>query len=90
MIAQSQLAAIDFNLCRNLSQAETKLGEKRFNVAYSKATNNWSAKPIKEKKDQSVFKNMVSHWYFFWKTSSDLPQSTRWYNMMVVLSQTVM
>ena len=31
-------------------------------------------------------------WYivstFFWKTSSDLPQSTRWYNTTVVLSQT--
>ena len=31
-------------------------------------------------------------WYivstFFWKTFSDLPQSTRWYNTTIVLSQT--
>ena len=60
MIARSQLAAIDFNLCSELTQAETKSRIKRFNVTYSKATNNWSAKPIKEKKDQSVFKNLVS------------------------------
>ena len=51
MIARSQLAATDFNLCSELSQAETNSGEKRFNAIYSKATNNWSAKPIKEKKD---------------------------------------
>ena len=33
-------------------------------------------------------------WYivstFFWKTSSDLPQSTRWYNTTVILSQMAM
>ena len=40
MIAHSHLAAIVFNLGSNLSQAETKSGEQRFNVTYSKATNN--------------------------------------------------
>ena len=59
MIACSQLAATGFNLCSESSQAETKSGVKRFSVTYSKATNNWSAKPIKEKKDRSVFKNLV-------------------------------
>ena len=33
MIACSQLAAIDFNLGSELSQAETKSGVKTFNVA---------------------------------------------------------
>ena len=60
MIARSQLATIDFNLCSELSQAETKSGEKHFNATYLKATNNWSPKPIKENKDQSVFKDLVS------------------------------
>ena len=60
MIVRSQLVAIDFNLCSELTQAETKSGVKHFNVTHSKATNNWSAKPIKEKKDRSVFKNLVS------------------------------
>ena len=60
MIAHSLLAAIDFNLCSELSQAETKSKEKRFNVTYSKANYNWLAKPIKKKKNGSVFKNLVS------------------------------
>ena len=60
MIARSQLPVSDFNLFSELSQAETKSGEKRFNVTYSKATNNWSAKLIKEKQDRPVFKNLVS------------------------------
>ena len=60
MITCSQLAAIDLNLCSELTQAETKLGVKHFSVTYSKATNNWSGKPMKEKEDRSVFKNLVS------------------------------
>ena len=51
MVACSQLASIDFTLCNELLQAETKSGGKWFNITYSKATNNWSAKPSKEKKD---------------------------------------
>ena len=53
--------AIDFNLGSELSQAKTKSGRKRFKVTYSKVTNNCSGKPIKEKKDGSVFKNLVLH-----------------------------
>ena len=49
------MATIDFNLRRELSQADTKPGRKRLNLTHSKATNNWSAEPIKENKDQSVF-----------------------------------
>ena len=36
IIACSQLAATDFNLCSELTQAETKSGVKHFNVTYSK------------------------------------------------------
>ena len=63
IIARNQLVAIDFNLCSKLSQAESKSRGKRFNVTYSKATNNWSAKSIKEKKNRSVFEKLVSHVY---------------------------
>ena len=63
IIARNQLVAIDFNLCSKLSQAESKSRGKRFNVTYSKATNNWSTKSIKEKKNRSVFEKLVSHVY---------------------------
>ena len=50
MIACSQLAAIEFKLCSELSQAEIKTGEKRFNVAYSKATDNCLANLLRKTK----------------------------------------
>lgn len=59
MITGSQLAATDFNLGSELSQAKTKSEEKRFIVTCSKVTNDWSGKPIKETKDRSVFKLLV-------------------------------
>ena len=60
MIARSQLAAIDFNSGSNLVQAKTVQGNPRYNISYSKITKNWSAKPIKEKKDRNFFKDMVN------------------------------
>ena len=59
MIARSQLAALDFNLGSELQQARTKDGDNRFNVSFSKITQSWSAKPIKEGKDRTVFHQMV-------------------------------
>ena len=60
MIARSQLAAIDFNLSTTLPQAKDFEGNKRFDVIFSKVTQKWSAKPIKEKKERFVFANMVA------------------------------
>ena len=59
MIARNQLAAIDFNLGSNLKQAEIADGQNKFNCTFSKVTQNWSAKPIKEKKDREVFHEMI-------------------------------
>ena len=59
MIAKSQLAAIDFNRGSDLKQAKTKSGDPMFNLSFSKVTGNWSVKPMKEKKDHSVFKDLV-------------------------------
>ena len=43
-----------------MSYHKQKRKEEENYLKYSKATNNWSAKPIKENKDQSVFKKLVS------------------------------
>lgn len=59
MLARNQLAVMDFNEGSNLKQAKTKDGVDQFNVLYSKITKNWTAKPIKEKKDRTYLRNMV-------------------------------
>ena len=59
MVARTQLAAIDFNLGCNLEQAKTKEGEYRYNVTFSKMTQNWSAKPIKQEKSLKVFAKLI-------------------------------
>ena len=50
MVAQSQLAAIDFNQIQNLEQVKTKDGLSHANVCFSKVTKTWAVKPIKEEK----------------------------------------
>ena len=59
MLARSQLAALDFNLGSHLEQARAQDGERRYNVSFSKITKSWSAKPIKMKKDCTIFQDMV-------------------------------
>ena len=56
---RSQLAVMDFNRGSTLQQATTKTGEKRFNTGFSKITNTWSSKPVKEQKDNIMFKTLV-------------------------------
>ena len=51
MLTRSQLAVMDFNEGISLEQATTGQRDKCFNVTFSKVTKQWSAKPIKEKKD---------------------------------------
>ena len=51
MLTRSQLAVMDCNEGISLEEAATGQGDKRFNVTISKVTKQWSAKPIKEKKD---------------------------------------
>ena len=60
MMCRSQLAALDFNSGSELDVAETKDGEPRCNVNFSKITTNWSAKPIKEPKTLDTFINLVN------------------------------
>ena len=60
MRARSQLAIMDFNQGSCLQRAETKKGDKRFNVSFSKVTKQWSAKPIKAEKNRDYLHQMVA------------------------------
>lgn len=53
------MAVLDFNPGSELPQATTKKGEQRYNMGFSKVTKRWSTKPIKQKKDKSVFFEMI-------------------------------
>lgn len=59
MLARSQLAVMDFNQGSNLEQAKTRKGEYKYKVQFSKITNTWSSKPVKNKKDRTYLKDMV-------------------------------
>ena len=59
MLTRSQLAIMDFNEGSNLEQATTEKGEKRFNVQFSKVTENWSSKPVKKEKNRSYLHQMI-------------------------------
>ena len=50
MVAQSQLAAVDFNQIQNLEQVKTKDGLGHASVCFSKMTKTLAVKPIKEAK----------------------------------------
>ena len=58
MLTRSQLAVMEFNKGISLEQATTGQGDKRFNVTFSKVTKQWSAKPIKEKRDLGYLHRM--------------------------------
>ena len=59
MLTRSQLAVMDFNENIFWEQATTGEGGKCFNVTFSKVTKQWSAKPIKDKKDPWYLDQMV-------------------------------
>ena len=62
MVAQSQLAAIDFNQSQNLEQMKTVPidGVNRANVCFSKMTKTWAVKLIKEANDLILFSSLVN------------------------------
>ena len=59
MLTRSQLVVMDFNENIFWEQASTGQGGKRFNVTFSKVTKQWSAKPIKDKRDPWYLHQMV-------------------------------
>ena len=61
MIARTQLAVLDHNYSCNQNQARSKSGELRYRYPYSKVSQNWSAKPIMEKKDIKYLHDMLEY-----------------------------
>ena len=64
MVARSQLAVMDHNSSIGLKQDETKKGEKRFKLSFSKVTQTWVTKPIKKKKDKSYLQYMIDEVFY--------------------------
>ena len=63
MIARTQLAVLEHNYNCNRSQMKTKSGKPRYKYPYSKVTQNWVAKPIMEKKENSYLYDMLKDVY---------------------------
>ena len=59
MVTRSQLATLDFNAGSDLKQATTLKDALKYNVAFSKVTQIWSAKPIKEKKSRELLSRFI-------------------------------
>ena len=59
MLTTSQFDVMDFSEGISLEWAKTGQGDQRFNITFSKVTKQWSAKPIKEKKDLGYLHRMV-------------------------------
>ena len=70
---RSQLAIIDHNTSTDRKQAKTKTGTERFNVCYTKNTKQWILKPIKEKKEKSIFYDIVQRCEEVVREKIDLP-----------------
>ena len=59
MVTRSQLATLDFNAGSDLKRATTLKGALKYNVAFSKVTQIWSAKPIREKKSREFLSRFI-------------------------------
>ena len=54
MVTRSQLVVMDFNSGSNLPQAKTKSGQGKYKI-----TKKWSSKPMKAKKDETNYFEMI-------------------------------
>ena len=59
MVARSQLAVMDFNSGVNSNQATTKSGELRYKQSFSKVTQSWVVKKIKERKHRNYLSSIM-------------------------------
>ena len=54
MYARNQLAVLDHNSAVNRKQAETKDGTPRIKSQFTKITEHWVVKDIRERKDKNI------------------------------------
>ena len=60
MIARSQLAVLDFNAGVCIIQAETRDGIKRYKLQFSKITQSWVVKKVKDAKEKTYIDHLMS------------------------------
>ena len=60
MIARAELAVLDFNCGVGIDQAKTKSGKLRFKQQYSKVTQSWVVKTIREPKDRVYIQHLMN------------------------------
>jgi hypothetical protein len=59
MIARTQLAVLDFNCGLNLEQAKRTDGTLRYKQCFSRVTQSWVVKAIKEKKERHYLEPLL-------------------------------
>ena len=59
MIARAELAVLDFNCGVGVGQAKTQSGKLRFKQQYSKVTQSWVVKQIREPKDRVYIQHLM-------------------------------
>ena len=59
MIARAELAVLGFNSGVGVGQAETQSGKLRFKQQYSKVTQSWVVKRIRERKDRVYIQHLM-------------------------------
>ena len=59
MIARAELAVLDFNCGVGVGQAKTQSGKFRFKQQYSKVTQSWVVKQIREPKDRVYIQHLM-------------------------------
>ena len=59
MIARAELAVLDFDCGVGVGQAETQSRKLRFKQQYSKVTQSWVVKQIREPKDRVYIQNLM-------------------------------
>ena len=59
MIARAELAVLDLNYGGGAGQAKTQSGKLRFKQQYSKVTQSWVVKQIRESKDRVYIQRLM-------------------------------
>ena len=76
MIARAELAVLGFNSGVGVGQAETQSGKLRFKQQYSKVTQSWVVKQIREPKDRVYIQQFMDEVMYIQNSSErfELPK----------------
>ena len=72
-VARSQLAIIDHNSSIGLSKAVTNSGKERFKLTFTRVTQSWVVKQIKEPKDKVFIKPILDEVFYLRESGEKYP-----------------